>query len=112
MDNSALVNLVGGPILSMAVAYILGRGYRKDIASCLAFGLCVAFALATSVIDQTLIVTGPHDPLGVARLVLINCFAVLGSAYLSYEHVLRPTGLADKLNAIGPQVAATPPPAK
>ncbi|MGN6698102.1 MAG: hypothetical protein ACTHMR_08090, partial [Thermomicrobiales bacterium] len=54
--------------------------------------------------------TGAHDALSLAKLLILNCFVVLGTAYQTYEHILRPTGLAAKLNASGPQVGAPPAP--
>ena len=109
MDTSTLVSLIGGPVLSAVVAWLLARNYRREVGVALAFGACVVFALAVTVINDGLVTTGAHDALGWAKLIIINCFAVLGTAYTTYEHILQPTGMAARLNASGPQVGKPAP---
>jgi len=111
VDTSTLISLIGGPVLSAVIAWLLAQHYRREVGVALAFGVCVVFALAVTIINDGLVLTGAHDALGWAKLIILNGFAVLGSAYLTYEHILQPTGVAARLNASGPQVGATTPPA-
>ena len=110
MDTSTLVSLIGGPVLSALVAWLLARNYRREVGVALAFGACVVFGLCVTILNDQLVTTGAHDALSLAKLLILNCFVVLGTAYQTYEHILRPTGLAAKLNASGPQVGAPPAP--
>ena len=109
MDTTSLIAMVGGAPLSALIAYLLGLHYRREVGVALAFGVCVVFALAVTVLTNTLVTKEPHGALALVRLLIENCFIVLGVAYTTYEHILRPTGVAARLNAAGPQVAATPP---
>ena len=111
MDTSTLISLIGGPILSAFIAWLLAQHYRAEVGVALAFGACVVFALCVTILNDKLVTTGPHDALGWAKLIIINCFIVLSAAYQTYQHILKPTGLAAKLNASGPQVGAPPAPA-
>jgi len=110
MDTSTLISLIGGPVLSAVIAWLLALHYRREVGVALAFGVCVVFALAVTVVNDGLVTTGAHDALGWAKLIIINCFAVLGTAYTTYEHILQPSGAAARLNASGPQLGDGPQP--
>lgn len=103
MDNTTLISLLSGPILSTAISYILAESASRRAATILTVVVCVVVALLTTIIGDGLVLTDAVTVGDWIRLIVQNIATILGSAWLFHEKISKPLNIDRSLRESGPQ---------
>ena len=107
LDTSTIASAITGTFLPLVIAWIIGRQASPAFKAVFAFFACVLAALAITILTdkwQTGPTLGAND---YGKLILVNFFVVLMTAWRFFARLWQPMGATTQLNNTGPQLGGT-----
>lgn len=101
IDGTTLVNLLLGPVTSWLISAIVSPVATPRFKALLTLAVCFFMQLFVTFIGKTFVGEWGPDAWENVRLIVVNFATIFVSAFVAYQAVNKPVGIAAKLEANG-----------